>query len=227
MMIPGTTPGEQVLPFYLVCDESASMSGDPIDAMNETLPELHHAIGANPVVADKTRFCIIGFSDAAQVLLPLSNLSEVTQLPVLETTGGTNYSAAFTMLKSQIESDVVHLKSQGNRVFRPVVFFLTDGEPNSDWADEYAELMDDNNRYRPNILAFGIGNANVQTISAVASFKAFISDGSMSPASALQEFASALTRSIVRSGTSATSAGMPLLAPNQVAGFTTLDSDEL
>lgn len=31
---------QQILPFYLVCDESASMSGEPIDAINQALPEL-------------------------------------------------------------------------------------------------------------------------------------------------------------------------------------------
>ena len=67
----------QVLPFYLVCDESASMSGPPLDAINASLPEIHSEIGANPVVADKTRFCLIGFSDTAQVLLPLSDLSAI------------------------------------------------------------------------------------------------------------------------------------------------------
>jgi uncharacterized protein YegL len=43
------------------------MSGDPIDAINEALPELHQEIGSSPVVADKTQFCIIGFSDDAEV----------------------------------------------------------------------------------------------------------------------------------------------------------------
>ena len=39
----------QVLPFYLVCDESYSMSGQPLDAINASLPEIHSEIGSNPV----------------------------------------------------------------------------------------------------------------------------------------------------------------------------------
>lgn len=31
---------QQVLPFYLVCDESSSMSGPPIQAINDSLPEI-------------------------------------------------------------------------------------------------------------------------------------------------------------------------------------------
>lgn len=219
--------GQQVLPFYLVCDESGSMGGDPIDAINEALPELHMEIGANPVVADKTRFSIIGFSDTAEELLPLTDLSLVAELPVLRTLGGTNYGAAFRMLKDQIDADVAMLKAGNNRVFRPVVFFLSDGQPTSSWATEYDELVSPQNPLRPNIVAFGIGAADADTISAVATFRAFLSDGTMSPAQALREFATALTKSIVKSGSTATADGIRLQTPDHVPGFTALDADEV
>lgn len=223
-----TEAGQQVLPFYLVCDESGSMSGSPIDAINAALPELHQEIGANPVVADKTQFCIIGFSDDAEVLLPLSDLSQVTELPILETRGGTSFASAFQLLKAQIDSDVAALKQGGNRVYRPVVFFLTDGYPtDSSWSQEYATLTDKANPLRPNIVAFGIGEADGAVISAVANFKAFLSDNSMSPASALKEFASALTKSILKSGSTASSAGMTLQTPDSVPGFTSLSVDQV
>ena len=79
-----------ILPFYLVCDESYSMQGPPMDAMNKALPDLHKEIGTNPVVSDKTRFSIITFSDTAQVLQPLVDLSQITQLPELQESGATS-----------------------------------------------------------------------------------------------------------------------------------------
>lgn len=84
----------QVLPFYLVCDESGSMKGGSLLAINASLPEIHSEVASNPVVADKTRFCIIGFSGSARMVLPLSDLSTVTDIPMLGySTGGTHYSA--------------------------------------------------------------------------------------------------------------------------------------
>lgn len=222
-----TATGQQILPFYLVCDESYSMDGDPIDAINQALPELHQEIGSNPVVSDKTQFCIIGFSDDAEVLLPLSDLSQVTELPFLEVRGGTSFASAFTLLKTQIDDDIARLKAAGNRVYRPVVFFLTDGHPMDDWAAAYNAVADKSNPARPNILAFGIGTADAQVISAVANYKAFLSNGAMSPATALNEFAGALTKSIVKSGSSATSSGIQLQTPDEVPGFTSLNVDEL
>lgn len=221
--------GQQILPFYLVCDESGSMSGDPIKAINEALPELHQEIGLNPVVADKTQFAIIGFSGDADVLLPLSDLSQVTQLPLLEAKSSTNFAAAFRCVKEQIELDVVRLKAAGNTVYRPVVFFLTDGHSTVDFRNEWEALVDKGFAYRPNIVAFGIGGgADPDKVSAIANFRAFVADGSMSPAQALQEFAVALTKSIVRSGsTTSPSGGMTLQTPDEVPGFKSLEVDPL
>jgi hypothetical protein len=73
----------QILPFYLVCDESGSMRGEPIRTINASLPDIHAEIASNPVVADKTRFCIIGFSGSARMVLPLSDLSAITSMPAL------------------------------------------------------------------------------------------------------------------------------------------------
>lgn len=219
--------GQQVLPFYLVCDESGSMAGE-INTLNNALADLHQEIGLNPVVSDKTQFSIIGFSDNAEVLLEMSDLSQVTALPVLAVKGGTNFAAAFRALKEQIELDVARLKAAGNKVYRPVVFFLTDGHATNDWKREWDELTVKEFTYRPNIVAFGIGQADAATISAIATFKAFIAESGLSPAAALQEFAVALTKSIVQSGTtSSEDGGMTLQTPDKIPGFTSLSVDEL
>lgn len=220
--------GLQILPFYLVCDESYSMEGEPIDAINQALPELHHEISANPVVADKTQFAIIGFSDVANVLQPLVDLSQVTTLPNLTPQAGTSYSAAFKCLKSEIESDVARLKAQGHKVYRPVAFFLSDGYPNrdDDWQTAHEEVVSATFPYHPNIVAFGFGSADKSVISEVATFRAFLADGTVSPAQALQEFATALTKSMVLSASSPGD-GLSPMVPETVPGFAQLPTDEL
>jgi hypothetical protein len=37
-----------------------STTGEPIRPINASLPDIHAEIASNPVVADKTRLCIIG-----------------------------------------------------------------------------------------------------------------------------------------------------------------------
>jgi uncharacterized protein YegL len=218
---------EQVLPFYVVCDESYSMEND-IDALNDGLRELHAAVGSDPVVADKTRFCVVGFSDDAEVLLELSDLSEVTQMQGLTVKGGTNYGAAFTLLRDTIESDVARLKREGCRVYRPAAFFLSDGQPNYDWKDEFDRLTDPSWKARPNVVAFGFGAVDKATLAQIGTFKAFVANDTLKPSDALHEFASALTKSIVQSGTNMTDGGdVTLQVPNEVPGFTELKADEI
>jgi uncharacterized protein YegL len=216
---------EQVLPFYLVCDESSSMSGGPIEAINDSLPKIHAEIGSNPVVADKTRFCLIGFNQHAQVLLPLSDLSVITSMPGLQANGGTSYGAAFDLLYDTITNDVAELKKNQNQVFRPAVFFLSDGQPGDSWEAAYKRVTDPSWPLHPNILAFGFGAADPETLRQVATVKAFIADGTMGPEQALREFAQSLIRSIVNSGTKSASGAVTLAVPDDVPGFTTIDAD--
>ena len=226
-----TEGGLQLLPFYLVCDESASMAGVPIDAINGSLPDLHAEIGSNPSVADKTRFCMIGFSDDADVLLPLADLSDVTAMPKLSANGGTNYKAAFEVLRRTIDSDVASLKGAGNVVYRPAVFFLSDGYPNDNhWQPAFQALTDPNWKYRPNVLAFGFGDADENIIRQVATTRAFMANGNTDLADALREFAQSLIRSIVNSVTpsaSNPSGGANLSMPDEVPGFTNISAPEI
>lgn len=220
----------QILPFYLLCDESGSMIGESVDAINDALPALHHEISTNPTVADKTRFCLIGFSDTATVLQPLVDLSDIDEVPALAAGGLTSFGDAFRTLHRCIDTDVAALKAQGHEVYRPVVFFMSDGIPtDADWEQPYEELT--RSRFCPKIIAFGVGDAEESTIARVATFRAFIQkDSSVSPAQALREFASSLTRSIVRSAGSIPadgSEGFTLAIDDTVPGFSTVSLDKL
>ncbi|MEV5082352.1 VWA domain-containing protein [Streptomyces sp. NPDC056159] len=219
----------QILPFYLVCDESASMT-DNLHILNDALPELHNEISTNPTIADKTRFALIGFSTDADILQPVVDLSEIDSLPALRAGGMTSFGNVFRVLKRAIETDVAALKGQGHDVYRPVVFFLSDGVPtDTDWKQAYQELTA--SPFHPHVIAFGIGDADQAIIGEVATVKAFMQkDSSTSPAAALREFASSLTRSIVRSVSgmsAATGQGFELQVEDTIPGFTAVSLDKL
>ncbi|HEY0451301.1 vWA domain-containing protein [Actinophytocola sp.] len=217
---------EQILPFYVVCDQSYSMA-DHLDALNDGLAELHKAVGTDPVVADKTRFCLIGFSGTAEVLQPLCRLSDVVELVALTTQAATSFGAAFTLLRETIERDVDMLKADAHRVYRPAVFFLSDGHPTdpTTWPAAYERLVDPAWSARPNIISFGIGDADAPTIGRIGTFQAYMSQGGVGPAAALHSFARALTTSVVRSGGVTADGDLVLQVPERVAGFTALQID--
>jgi uncharacterized protein YegL len=157
--------GNAVLPFYILCDESGSMDANGgIDAVNRGLPELHATIAGDPLVSDKCRIGLITFSDIAEELLPLSNLSDVQAMPGCTAKGMTNYGEAFNLLRVVIARDITNLKSQGMQVYRPAVFFITDGEPTDDWEAAHLALMDKTNPWSPHLFSYGYTGANQNII---------------------------------------------------------------
>lgn len=220
----------QIIPFYIVCDESQSMEGDKLDACNKALPDIHKAIASDPIVNDKVRIGIISFSDTAEVLLPLSKMTDVVDFPGLVVKGGTNYGNAFNCLKQTIQADIDILKSQhGVKINRPIVFFISDGEPtDTNWQTFHAQVADKNWSYSPHIISFGVGGAQAETIREVASKVdklgrtfAYLADDSADPGAVLKEIFKSLLGTIVGSARNPEAGGMVL--PVAGPGFIKLD----
>jgi uncharacterized protein YegL len=215
---------DRVLPFYVVCDESYSMS-DHMDTLRARLRELHHCLRNNPVVSTVVRFSLIGFADVPRLIVPLSPPCELGDIGALSTHAASNFGAVFTLLRDTIEQDLAELRRQSYRIHRPTVFFLSDGQPTDPvtWRRSHARLVDPNWPDRPKIVAFGIGDADAGTIRAVGQFRAFLSDrdSGSTPGEALHRFAEALTDSMLSTGTSTGDVEVP----HQVRGYTALTAD--
>ena len=155
----------QILAFYVVCDKSASMAGDPIEVVNENLAEMHRTLISDPVIADKCWMGVMSFSSLASVELPLSPPHQVLAMPQIDAEGITNYGRAFSLVKSQIDIDLPRL-SQTHRPLRPVVFFLTDGSPSdATWKADLEKLVDASETYAPTLVVFPVGDVDESTIS--------------------------------------------------------------
>lgn len=165
--------GQIVMPFYLVCDVSASMTYE-MSALNEGIRKLRRAIVAQPQVDDVAQIGVITFSDGAQVALELSTMSE-EDMPPLSAHNSTNYGAAFRLLAQTIEKDIARLKAQRLRVYRPCAFFLTDGEPtDSTWFQTfnstltYDKAADTGMKGHPMFIPFGFRDARDDVLSKLA-----------------------------------------------------------
>src|SRR5262249_43670987 len=102
--------GQIVMPFYLTCDVSLSMTND-MPALNDGLQRLKRAILADPLVNDVAYVSIVTFSDIAKVRMPLGRMSE-QQVPTLTPEAGTNYGAAFRSLAQTITEDRADLRGR-------------------------------------------------------------------------------------------------------------------
>lgn len=149
------TPAGRVMPVYILADQSYSMSGTPIAVLNDCFVHLKDAAAESPVLSEVIQLCIIGFSDVATTHTELTPLNDEITIPTLTAMSGTSFGAAFSTLESRIPADIAALKASGASVLRPLVFFLTDGQPtDTNWESTLGSLRAIH--AHPNILAFGI-----------------------------------------------------------------------
>jgi uncharacterized protein YegL len=221
-----------ILTFYILVDVSASMSGQPIKAVNEMLPEVIDAIESSPTLGDVVRLGAIDFADDARVVLRLGDLRDVNTIPTFTTRGSTSYAAGFRQVRKDIESDLAQLKSDGYKVYRPAVFFITDGGPTdqiSDLGAAFADLTDKSFRGRPNIIPFGVGSATKANLDPWVfpkpsdngkPMRSYVYNGKGQAADAIRQIAEILISSIIASANSVTAGGSQ-------GGFVPPDDEDL
>ncbi len=221
-----------VFPFYLCLDVSASMAGEPVESVNRQLPLLRAGIGEDPAIAEVIRLAVVTFSDVANTVLPLADLSLVEAMPTVMAQGRTSYAAAFDHLRSLIEADYHSSRSSGDRWYRPAVVFISDGRPTDDterWTAAHRRLVDPAWKRRPNILAFGFGDAAPEVLATVSESKpnrAFIATEGAEPAKVVPELMAGLIQSIVSSSASVYT-GEAQLVPPEVPSMTAIPVDQL
>jgi uncharacterized protein YegL len=191
----------RVLPCYLAVDTSASMNGDPIARVNQELPRLRSKMLREPELAEVCQLSVVTFEESAAVHAPLTDIAEM-EFPALHAEGtGTNYAHAFELLRTTIAADLYELYRTGRRPYRPVVFFLSDGQHNrtDDWQEPLDRLTDRSAFYgAPNIVAFGFGEATADTIMAVGRKAAYLPEEG-TPSAKLDTFMAFLLSSLTNS----------------------------
>ncbi|TJZ54260.1 hypothetical protein FCH28_13890 [Streptomyces piniterrae] len=211
-----------LLPAYVLADESGSM-GPYKEELSNGLISLCEGLRAEPMVAAKLRLAVLGFSDDVEVRLAVADMRHETSLPQVEIRGLTNYKAVFDDLLDRIPSDIQWLRGEGYKVHRPVVFFLSDGQPTDRgaWRKPHGRLTDRaQTPTAPNIVACGIGDAQARTMVEVATRPefAFVAKPGTDIGRAVAEFFHALTASLVASG-QALNSGSPQLVVNRPEQF--------
>jgi uncharacterized protein YegL len=132
-----------VLPFYIVVDASGSMEGSKIQSVNEALEEMRLKVTTDPFLSSIAWIGIITFSDDAEELIELGDLSRFTSIPEIEVVANTNYGEVFDFLRTTIDNDIERLRSDGIKAHRPLVFFLSDGQPSfENWEQPVKAIHD-------------------------------------------------------------------------------------
>ena len=202
-----STEAFPIFPVLLLIDVSASMHGEPIKAVNDTLPSLKQVVKDDPEVGEIARIGVVTFADKAQTELPLSDI-QYAAIPKLDATGpSTDFATGFVKIRHQIEIDIQAL-GKGARFHTPVIFFISDGQHNAPggWASAYADLTAKTSKFAPEIVVFGFGDAKAAELKRIATRFCFMATDT-DPAAAVKEILRAIIGSIKENSRSLRSGG--------------------
>lgn len=165
-------------PFFIVVDASESMTWEdsegvkPLDSACAGLDELLYGIEQDVEAAQNVWFEIITFADKARQHVALGKAEALPVVPEIEGGTWTNYVAAWKMVSTHVVNGCQRLVSEGYEVARPVIFFITDGNPGgvntvqtkTDWMPYITEMNRVLGDKAPRIVALGVGRVNREVL---------------------------------------------------------------
>lgn len=209
------------VPGLLLIDVSWSMA-EVLDPAQRALAAFQGKLRRAPSVAQSAWLGVTTFADTARTDLPLTRIADpATTVPMLQARGsGTNFHAAFTEALDRFRTDLAILKDGrdgggSRKVFRPTIYFVTDGEHNTggDYTAALAELR--SRTWKPNIMAFGSGHADRTVIRDIATEgMAYFAEDGQTPDTMFEVILQIVLRSIVSN--TATVANPVAMAPTPI-----------
>lgn len=129
----GSSPDnyEQKCLCVLVLDVSGSMTGKPIEQLNQGLKEFQKELQNDFVAAQRIEVAIVTFGSSIETVIT-PKLSADFDMPTLRTSGTTKLVDGVRMAINIVEERKKWYRSTGQTYYRPWIMLITDGEPDSD-----------------------------------------------------------------------------------------------
>lgn len=121
-------------PVVLLLDISGSMCGTPISELNNGLRQFIRETSQDEVASMSVELEIITFDSQAQVLVPFSPITEVSERCAdLKASGLTSMGQALELADKDLKQQRKLYRQNGISAYRPWVILMTDGGPNDNW----------------------------------------------------------------------------------------------
>lgn len=120
------------VPIALCLDASGSMSGAPMEELNEGVRLFFEALQADPIAKASAEVAVVSFADRPETVLDFQSLERVAHPPVLTSTGGsTSLGEGVNLALDLLETRKQEYQRAGVDYFQPWLVLMTDGQPTS------------------------------------------------------------------------------------------------
>lgn len=150
-------------PVVLLLDTSYSMSGAPIEELNEGLRHLKEELLEDSMAAKTVELSVITFGPVkvSSDFCTVDNL----HLDRLEPEGATPMGEAVELGLNLLRERKEVYKANGIKYFRPWVMLITDGAPTDDWRGAQAKVQSGEGNKEFMFYPIGVQEANMQILS--------------------------------------------------------------
>jgi uncharacterized protein YegL len=154
-------------PCILLLDTSASMKGEPIEALNEGLRAFQQDLSKDDLAQRRVEVAIVTFGNGGVRMLQEFVKASDFEAPTLAAKGATPMGEAIELALDTLQKRKQQLREMGVRYYRPWVFLVTDGAPTDDWQAAAQQVHDEEEARALVFFAVGVGNAKMDILAQI------------------------------------------------------------
>ena len=160
------TNQEPRCPVVLLLDNSGSMSGQPIQQLNQGVAVFKQSLDQDPLAKLRVEVAIVSFGPVRMC----QDFVTIDQFvpPQLQAEDATPMGEAINYALNLLENRKADYRNNGIQYYRPWVFLITDGSPTDTWQPAAQRVRQGENDKKFSFFAVGVQGADMGILSQIA-----------------------------------------------------------
>ncbi|MDR1835548.1 MAG: VWA domain-containing protein [Fusobacteriaceae bacterium] len=149
----------------LVLDTSGSMSGDPIQELNNGLMNFIEEVREDDLAQYSVEIGLITAGGGVRVEMPLTPVHLIEAVHYFEAAGDTPLGEGVDTALNMLEKRKNEYKQSGVPYYQPWLVLISDGEPNDSWEEAAGRAKNMSANRKLVSLPIGVSSANLDVLS--------------------------------------------------------------